>query len=334
MNTRNEQLLIIKPASHAESNPRSLAEYLKENHDDFVRKLLTHGAILFRGYNLSSAKIFSDCVKSCNLGDFFDYSGGTSPRKTLAEGVFTSTEAPPHLMIPPHNELSYSPVFPKHLYFYCHQPSSYKGATPIVNARAVYQDLNPILRKKLEKEGVRYLRSYHEKSIKMKALAKFSPVFLSWTQSFGTTNKEIVEEKLKKGSFEFKWLDHQRGLRTAIKLPAFREHPLTQEKVWFNQCNTFNDFLNPYCSAILGNKFAWFFRYFVLNKEELPCTTRMGNGDEFTQEDINDMMNAIEKNMIIEPWQQGDFMVIDNYLSMHGREPFKKPRSIMVSLTA
>ena len=250
----------------------------------------------------------------------------------LAEGVFTSTEMPPKYWIAPHNEMSYAPHYPNHLYFYCHQTATQLGATPIADARAIYQDLDPTLRDKLNTLGIRYDRFYHDKSIRMQLMSKLHPGVMSWRRSFGTEEKTVVEDKLKREGYDYHWLDRDRGLQTFIKLPAFRTHPITQETVWFNQSNIFNS--EVFYRAILGPKFTWLFRYFLLPPQNLPCLARLGNGEELKNEEIENIIEVIQKNLIIEPWQQGDFMVVDNYLNLHAREPFTGPRKVMASLTA
>jgi alpha-ketoglutarate-dependent taurine dioxygenase len=325
--------LVVTSKAKQEANPQALIEFLDNHHEWLTAQLQKYGCILFRGYNLASAEDFSDTVKACGLGKFMSYAGGTSPRKQLADGVYTSTEAPPHSQIPLHNEMSYSPLFPKHLYFYCHNPAQKGGATPIANARKIYTELDPKIRNKFEKEGVLYKRFFYEKYFLFYLLNKMNCLFLPWTRSFETTDRSVVEKKLKTNGFDFNWLPKQKGLTTSIKLPAFREHPITGEKVWFNQMITFNDYDNIYQYAVLGKSFAWIFKYLLLTKNNLPMTTAFGTGKPIPKAIIKHLISVVQNNLVIFPWQKGDFLVIDNYLCMHGREPFQGNRTIMASLT-
>ncbi len=330
---KGEFPLFIEPASGLNANANALIQYLTENNAEMKAFLHKTGVILFRGFNLASAEDFSNCVKACQLGNFFDYSGGVSPRTKLAEGVFTSTESPPHQPIPPHNEMSYSPNFPGHLFFFCLQASEEGGATPVIDARKVYQSLEPVLREKLERYGVVYKRFLFEKSFRMKILSKLNNFFMSWKETYKISDRALLEAKLKEQGLSFNWLNKQQGLVTTINLPAFRKHPVTGEMVWFNQINSFNDHINSYYSAILGPRFSWLFRYFLLRPENLPCTTTFGNGDKISREQVQNIINNLQRHMVTIPWQKGDFMLIDNYLALHAREPFKGARSILASLT-
>jgi alpha-ketoglutarate-dependent taurine dioxygenase len=35
---------------------------------------------------------------------------------------------------------------------------------------------------------------------------------------------------------------------------------------------------------------------------------------------------------VVFPWQQGDIMMIDNVLAMHGRKPFTGKRTVLVAM--
>src|SRR5215211_4107569 len=70
-------------------------EYLKSSKMLLYKAQLKYGALLFRNFPLNSAHDFSTFITILNYGKFVNYIGGDSPRDKVAEGIYTSTEAPP-----------------------------------------------------------------------------------------------------------------------------------------------------------------------------------------------------------------------------------------------
>ena len=60
-----------------------------------------------------------------------------------------------------------------------------------------------------------------------------------WQDVFGTADRQVVEEELRKSGAEFHWKDGD-SLRIVDRGSAIEKHPVTGEKVWFNhsQVNT------------------------------------------------------------------------------------------------
>src|SRR5687768_10644841 len=102
--------LIIEPEDNLQSNAnfRLLKDTLLRRREFLREKLLIHGAVLLRGYDVSSIEDFESLVCCFSERELFNYAGGASPRKSLSGGVYNSTEYPPHLGLRLHNELSYS----------------------------------------------------------------------------------------------------------------------------------------------------------------------------------------------------------------------------------
>src|SRR5688572_6522427 len=86
---------------------------ISKQKDLFQQLLLKHGALVFRDFPINSATAFADFIETLGLGNFVNYIGGDSPRDKVQNKVYTSTEAPPSLHIPLHQELSFIKNFPK-----------------------------------------------------------------------------------------------------------------------------------------------------------------------------------------------------------------------------
>src|SRR5690349_13436235 len=104
---------------------------------DKIRALKTeHGAVLFRGYDVSDVDGFDAVVRALS-GAPLTYTERSSPRSTIKGQVYTSTDYPPHEEIFLHNENSYQQSWPLSLYFYCVRPPQTQGATPLADIREV-----------------------------------------------------------------------------------------------------------------------------------------------------------------------------------------------------
>ena len=93
-------------------------------HDEIMtlarEELPRAGAILFRGFPLDGVDAFRGFAAGFGH-PLLTYEFGSTPRSKVTQGVYTSTEYPPHQQIPLHNEQSYTRDWPMKIWFYCHQ---------------------------------------------------------------------------------------------------------------------------------------------------------------------------------------------------------------------
>lgn len=115
---------IVQPSK--ESTFQAHLETLKGTSREGILALLkAHGgAILFRGFGLSSAAEFSDFAHALRLGPQPHVEVGRPPRRTiLAKAVSTANEGPPDSPIWVHNEYGWSLIYPSYvLFFALHAP--------------------------------------------------------------------------------------------------------------------------------------------------------------------------------------------------------------------
>lgn len=321
--TKEELPLVIEP----KNRNIEFAEFLNllQEHNDFLKeKLLKHGGLLFRNFPIRQVPDFTSVIKHLNTGKFIDYIGGDSPRIKVTEGVYTSTEAPPSIKIPLHNELSFVKYHPSHIYFYCDTPPAEKGETILADARRVYDSIDKDVKKRFVEKQLKYVSCYHHKSKAMNFINRFHK---SWVDVFETHDKQEVEEKCKACEFSYKW-QQQDWLQISQVRPAAIPHVKTQEMIWFNQAHLFD--FNPKLlgwGKYLGTKVLY------AQKHKRLHEVFFADGTKIPRRDLYHILDKLDENTIYFPWQKGDVLVLDNVLAMHGRATFKGKRRILTAMT-
>ncbi|ASQ46330.1 TauD/TfdA family dioxygenase [Legionella clemsonensis] len=303
------------------------AQQLVDYKSQFKQYLLTYGALLFRDFPLTTAQHFSEFIKALNLGHFANYIGGDSPRDKVIDNIYTSTEAPPHVHIPLHQELSYLKTFPTHIYFYCQIAPSFQGETIIADARKIYQALDPKVIQRFQTKGIIYISHYYQQSRIMALINYFARSHKSWMDVFETKNKAIVEEFCQSNDIAWRWLANS-WIEIKHHGPVVLQHPITKETVWFNQAHLYD--FNPKLLGIM--------KFLAINLVYFRRLTRLhevtfADGSAIPRQDLYHILDTLQQNTVSFPWKQGDVMVLDNILTMHGRTTFKGMRRILTALT-
>lgn len=83
-----------------------LRDWLAANRAQVDGWLRLHGAVLFRGFGSADAAALGALMRAAG-SDLLDYTERSSPRRSVGERVFTSTEHPAHSEIVLHCENSY-----------------------------------------------------------------------------------------------------------------------------------------------------------------------------------------------------------------------------------
>lgn len=293
--------------------------YLKE-------KLKTIGGLLFRNFPTDHHSDFATVIRKLGIGDLMDYVGGDSPRTKVSDGIYTSTEAPPSIKIPLHNELSFVKYYPKYICFYCVIPSPTGGETILGNARKIYESVSPEIREKFKRHGLKYTSSYYHRSQLMEFINQLQRSHKSWIQVFETDSKEEVSRKCRENEFNLQW-NQDDWLQISQVRPATMSHEETGEPVWFNQVHLFD--FNPRLLGwwrYLGSKILYSRKHTRLHE---VC---FADGTPIPRQDIYSIMDVLDKNTIAFPWQKGDILILDNVLTMHGRATFSGKRRILTAM--
>jgi alpha-ketoglutarate-dependent taurine dioxygenase len=315
--------LVLEPQADKMTLPE-LLDLLNQENDFFKKNLLNYGALLFRNFPVHNEHDFTAVIEALQTGKFIDYIGGDSPRKIITKGVYTSTETPPSMHLPLHNELSYAKHYPSHIYFYCDTPPMENGETILGDARKIYQAIDKDVRERFIEKKLCYISCYPYKNDWMHRVNKNHK---SWIHVFETEDKREVERKCNENEISFQWTSHD-WLKISQVRPSVISHPQTQEPVWFNQAHHFD--FNP--------KFLGLWRYlaarvFYCRKHTLLHDVYFADNTKIPRQDLYHILDVLDANTIYFPWQKNDVLVLDNILMMHGRARFTGKRRVLTAMT-
>ncbi|MEO1350731.1 MAG: amino acid adenylation domain-containing protein [Cyanobacteria bacterium J06635_15] len=273
------------------------------------QKLLQHGALLFRGFSIPTAREFEQAAEAISPDLFGEY--GDLPRAGVSGKVYGSTPYPEDKAILFHNESSHLQQWPMKIWFCCLQPAQQGGVTPIVDCRRVYQALSPEVRDRLAQKQLMYVRNY------IKGLD------VNWQDFFHTTDRSVVERRCQAAAVDWEWLADD-GLQTRQVRPAIARHPHTRDWVVFNQLQLHHlSYLDAPTQASLLSLFG---------ADRLPRQVYYGDGSPIEPAVLEALQIAYTQAEQVFTWQQGDILMLDNMLMAHGRQPYVGPRRIAVAM--
>ncbi len=316
-----------------------LCAWLESEKETVKKAIHKHGALRFMNFDVNSAEDFERIARKVSPELKNDYLG-TSPRDAVTEYVFHASELPGYYPIPQHCEMSFCANPPKFLFFSAMQPSEAdSGETPLCDFRKVWQSLNPDVRERFKKAGMKNVRNYAGPDAPAGDAMQLKP----WVDMFQSTDRKVVEQKCRDEGFEAEWKDDG-GLRLWGKQDAFRVHPITGEEVWFNHLAIFHvtspagEYQRIYNFRPTEENKGFLDFAIELEKgmrekpaEDLSMHTFYGDGTEIPEADIEHVRDMIWKHIQINAWQKGDVVAIDNFAVAHGRMPYKNTdREILV----
>lgn len=287
-----------------------LVSWAERNRDLLRERLLSSGAVLFRGFDVGTPERFEQLISAVS-GPLLEYKYGSTPRTRVGGNIYTSTEYPAHQEIPLHNEMSYSRDWPLKIWFLCVLPAASGGETPIGDSRRVFDRIDPGLRDRMIRKGVLYVRNYGR------------DLDLPWQKVFQTEDRAEVEDFCRAAGIELEWREGD-GLRTREVCQAAERHPATGEMVWFNQAHLFHvsNVSQEARSQLLDS----------YGEENLPRNSYYGDGTPFDDDDLERIREAYRAETVSFPWQAGDALMVDNMLTAHSRRPYSGPRRIIVGM--
>jgi len=300
-------------------------------------QLHRYGAILLRGFRaVRSAQDF-EAVAQRMAAELLDYAGGTTPRSAVSGKIVTSTDAPPHVVIGLHQEMSYlapsrdypDPT-PDKVMFFCQTPPGAGGQTPLADMRAVYKKLPGELIDRFEKKGGLVFTR------KLPTTKRYG-FEVTWTTAFGTSDRGEMERIARERGWTMQWTHDGGLLVTHPPSPVVKTHRVTGEYIWFNQAHLLHKSVAPWKSPWLGPAVGQRLRAKLLQpfiQNRFYYHTTHADGSEITHSDIECIREVVASETIHFDWRASDILLVDNKLVAHGRRPFTPPRKIFAALLA
>ena len=322
--------LVVRPKH--DSSIYFLTGFVNNNRGWLDSQLTQYGAILFRGFGLNTTDQVETAIQALEpyLSDTYR---GTSPRSAQdgTKYVFSSAEVPSHFPIAQHLEMSFLPALPRRVFFSALQaPQLTGGETALADFRQVYRAIPKTLREKMLSKKLRYTRTLHRRGF------RWSPDVASqksWSEVYGTNDKAKVEEIAKEEGIPMRW-GRKDSIVSQYESNAFERHPQTGEMTWFNHAQVFHwtSFPAELWYAFRRTKDLRFFFHsaaiwvfsifwYGLLRRRMALNVTFGDGSAISIREMQQIRKAIHKNMVLNRWEKGDLVMIDNLSTSHGRQP-------------
>lgn len=306
--------LVLNPSPNLNPNAIGSAEGLSlalaQNREYIDAELLQHGALLLRGFPLTTAHDFNSVVEALGHPEL-PYVGGAAPRTNVVGRIFTSNESPPDQKIPFHHEMAQVPEYPAIVFFFCEVKPAEGGETPILLSHLVYERMQatyPDFVEKLEKHGLLYVRILGEGDDASSAIGR------GWQSTFQTKDKEEAKNRAAKLGMKLEWLADGNVKTISGPLPAIKLDERRGKKVWFNSM----------VAAYTGWQDA---------RNDRKKAVTFGDGSPLPEEVVIGCSEILQEESVAIPWLPGDVLILDNISVQHSRRAFKAPRRVLASLS-
>jgi alpha-ketoglutarate-dependent taurine dioxygenase len=304
-------LLVTPENAETAQNEASFLKWIEDNKAELHSLLIKHGAILFRGFPVSSSDLFEKMLDKTDYKNM-PYVGGAAPRSQVtASRIVTANESPATETIPFHHEMAQVPTPPGYIFFYCDKASKTGGATSILHSGEIckkFFDLNPTFAKKVEEQGVRYIRVMPEVTDTSSAIGR------SWKETFNVTTREDAEARMTEAGMNWEWLEGGDLKTETAALKAVRYDEETQQKVFFN--------------SIAAVYSGW---DDARNQGKKAVAT--ADGELMDDDVMTALIEEMRINCVNFKWQDGDALWINNHTVLHARQPFEGERRILASIS-
>lgn len=286
------------------------AAWIAERRRQLVEQAALHGAILFRGFPLVTAEDFDRFIAAFDLPNFpYEESLSNAVRIVRTPRVFTANEAPPTVTIFLHHEMAQTPIYPSKLFFFCEQPAESGGATPLCRSDVLWEQLRvscPEFARACESKGLKYAIVMPSQNDPASGMGR------SWQSTLRASTPEEAEARLQALGYSWTWLDDGCLRATTPVLPAVR--PLGDGRT---------SFFNQLIAAFQGWKD---------ERNDPSKAITFGDGAPLDRDAVNVATRLGEQLSFDMPWQRGDVVLVDNYVTMHGRRTFSGTRRVLASL--
>ena len=302
----------IDGSAFAGGGPEAATGFVADEARGLATLLSVHGALLFRGFGLSTVDDFDAFVAAFGWENFrYRDSLSNAVRVNRTERVFTANEAPPEVEIFMHHEMAQTPIYPGKLLFFCEKAAERAGATPICRSDLLWERIRaelPDFAAAAESRGLTYTNVMPDEDDAASGQGR------SWRSTFHAADRAEAEARMDALGYAREWRADGSLRATTPVLPAVRTLEGGRQ-VFFNQL----------IAAFRGWKDV---------RNDPSEAIRFGDGAPLDVPAVMRVCDIADELAYDIPWQDGDVALIDNYLVMHGRRPFEGSRRVLASLVA
>jgi hypothetical protein len=285
-------------------------EWVGAHRDELLERAGEHGAILFRGLPLNSPEDCDAFVAAFGLTNFpYIESLSNAVRVNYTERIFSANEAPADVTIYFHHEMAQTPIYPAKLFFFCMQAAEEGGETPLCRSDVLFErlaDRCPEFAKNCEEKGLRYSNVMPADNDPKSGMGR------SWKSTLRAETRDDAEARLREIAYDWEWLPDGSLRATTPVLPAVRDLG-DGRKAFFNQL----------IAAFQGWKD---------ERNDPSKAIRFGDGSPLDRDAVNTATELSYEMAFDLPWQKGDAVLVDNFVTMHGRRTFRGTRKVLASL--
>jgi alpha-ketoglutarate-dependent taurine dioxygenase len=261
-----------------------------------VRDLIkTRGTVIFSGFRTPLSE-FEQYIRQFG-DDFMNYQGGSYVRqKVSADDKLLSTRSAiardkeDSFELPLHGEMYYTNSRPVMLWFFCERPADSDGETTVCDGAQIYDALSKESKELLAKKKLKYIRRYKDGE---------------WQRIYQTDD---LNEAIRYCADNGLNAHVEDGGVFATEYLA----PGVIKSRWGNHLVYINSML-----PVL-----WQEQQFGRS----TSLVRLEDGSKIPQHLVDEVVAAQQRLIIPMAWQRGDFAVLDNTRTMHGRRPFADPQ--------
>ena len=203
-----------------------------------------------------------------------------------------------------HNELADSPIAPSKVFLYCQEVSEGGGNTLLCQSDKVFSTLSdtaPDIAQALRKRGLRYTRTLPANA---------------WREVLSVSHASEAEGKLKQFGYQWQWQENGDIRITSPIVPAVIA--LSDE-----QSSLFSLILTKAKADVAQPDLTG----------TPPEEITYGDGEVLTEETI-ELINTISEQLTFRlRWQEGDILLLDNYLTMHGHSAVVRAQHRLLKAT-
>ncbi len=324
-------LIVTGPGYEQNISVSKLKVFFKNNMHQIEDWVSRGGGFYFKDFPIKTPEAFYQILNTIN-SNLIPYTG-TKVRNSLNHDssyfLYSPTSTPSYRKNFLHNEMAYQVNIPNKIAFYCEKQAKLGGESILSDQNSVYQSIPSDVRTRLETKKLLFVRHLISKRKWHDVVSRYFDVFSifpCWQNNFQTDDKLKVDQVCRANGIKTHWNDKNNLTLSCVIDPA-RIDPITNEKMWVNNCHVFQ-----LHKKVFGSFLYYSFKLFFWITR-LPMTTCLyGDGTPIESETLETLIESLDSQEVSIRLMPGDFIYLHNHNFGHGRKTFKGKRKMYFTL--